>query len=136
MVFCVLSQFTETLSAAYILRGCWCRYACDGDRHEPSLLRFPGQSCYASITTEAQTSMSMQLLTQRKYQAFLPRVSKRVRGQYTLPHTGTTGCGSEGNSLSVREVPPPVQQLLTCKTPLWHTCTNRPHHTTQTKLGT
>ena len=65
---CVLSLFTQ-MSAAYILSGSWCRHACDGDRHEQSLLRSPGQSCYAPITIEAQTSMSTQLLTQRKQYA-------------------------------------------------------------------
>ena len=32
-----------------------------------------------------------------RYQAFLPCVNKKVRGQSTLPHTGNTGCFSKGN---------------------------------------
>ena len=67
--FCVLSQFMYALSAAYILRGSCCRYACDGDRHEQSLLRSPDRSCYAPIAIKAQTSMYMQVLTQHKQYA-------------------------------------------------------------------
>ena len=114
-VFC--SKPIHVNAAASILRGSCCRYVCDGDRHEQSLQvsrslllctnhnRGSDPYVYASADS-AQAGC--------RYQAFLPCVNKKVRGQSTLPHTGTTGCVSEGNpSVQWEGVPPPVQQLLT-----------------------
>ena len=134
-VVCSYPIDINTVCSLHLRGSCYCRYACDSDRHEQRLPM--GQSCKSLIKIEAQTSIytiadsAQAVYMQVPGHPFLCE-QKVTRPIHTTTHWHHWVCQRGGSPLSVKGSSS-SSTAAAHKTSLWHTCTNRLPHTIQTQ---